>query len=65
MTFHNIQIDQAGRIYLPTEVRRALKVKKGGLIRIEVIDERCVLTKGQSIATESRGIFKKVDSTTA
>ena len=58
MTFHNLQIDQAGRIYLPKEVRKALKVKRGGLLRIEVVDERAVITKGESIATESRGIFK-------
>ncbi len=39
-----VVVDEKGRIYIPSEIRRALGIRKGTRLRIHVEDDKIVLT---------------------
>ena len=52
------RVDGNGRVYIPSGVRAQLDLDENSLVDIEVKDARILITKGESVAEEAKGIFR-------
>ncbi len=47
-----------GRVYLPRDVREALRISAEEVLDVNVVGEKIVLERKRGVARDSRGIFK-------
>jgi len=51
-------VDKTGRIYIPKEIRRDMKLEKGDLLNMRIEGDTIVLWAGERTSTEYQGRFK-------
>lgn len=53
------RVDKMGRVYLPRDVREAMRISPEEVLDVNVVGEKIVMArKKRSVARESRGVFK-------
>ena len=55
-------VDRSGRIMLPAEVRRKLKISEGDVLNVSVEDGRIMLMSQREALRRAQAFFRSVDS---
>jgi AbrB family looped-hinge helix DNA binding protein len=51
-------VDNQGRVYIPKNIRKDIKVGPGALLNIKIEKDKIILEPRKSVAKKARGIFK-------
>jgi AbrB family looped-hinge helix DNA binding protein len=56
-------ITRKGQVTLPAAIRHSLNLKQGDKVAFRLEDGRVVLTRGESVAAATKGIFRRYADT--